>query len=75
MNPVVFNLIQINVNDFENVVDELQELCTAVQMYYRYRYSCTDTGVPLDPDAPELSEIKMTLISVPVHVELPKITK
>ena len=42
MNPVVFTLSLSNVNDFENSVDELQGLCTAV--------SCTtgtgtDTGV------------------------------
>ena len=30
MNPVVFNLTRMNVNNFENSVDELQELCTAV---------------------------------------------
>ena len=34
MNPVVFTLSRMNVNNFENSVDELQEFCTAVQMYY-----------------------------------------
>ena len=33
----------MNVNNFENSVDELQELCTAVQMYYRYRYRYRST--------------------------------
>ena len=41
MNPVVFTLIRMNVNIFENSVGELQEFCTAGQLYYRYR---TDTG-------------------------------
>eukprot|EP01043_Picozoa_sp_COSAG02_P015323 COSAG02_NODE_651_length_18910_cov_12.561639_5_plen_120_part_00 len=38
MNPVVFTLSRMYVNNFENSVDELQEFCTAVQLYYRYRY-------------------------------------
>ena len=30
MNPVEFTLIRMNVNNFENSVNELQEFCTAV---------------------------------------------
>ena len=30
MNPVVFTLTRMNVNNFENSVDELQEFCTDV---------------------------------------------
>ena len=44
MNPVVFALSRMNVNDFENSVDELQEFCTAVQLYYSTGTG-TDTGV------------------------------
>ena len=44
----------------------------AVQRYELYVQSKTsEIGYLHDPDAPELSEIKMTLISV----EFPKITK
>ena len=44
MNPVVFSVTRMNVNNFENSVDEVQELCTAVQMYYGTGTG-TDTGV------------------------------
>ena len=57
MNPVVFTLIRMNVNNFENSVDELQEFCTAVQMYYRYRYRYRSTMNPLqNPNAWRLPE-------------------
>ena len=47
----------MNVNNFENSVDELQELCTAVQMYYRYRYRYRSTMNPLqNPNAWRLPE-------------------
>ena len=47
----------MNVNNFENSVDELQELCTAVQLYYRYRYRYRSTMNPLqNPNAWRLPE-------------------
>ena len=45
MNLVVFSVSRMNVNNFENSVDELQELCTAVQMYSNTTGTGTDTGV------------------------------
>ena len=57
MNPVVFTVSRMNVNNFENSVDELQELCTAVQMYYRYGYRYRSTMNPLqNPNAWRLPE-------------------
>ena len=47
MNPVVFTLSWINVNDFENSVDELQEFCT-VQLYRCTTGTGTDTGVQFE---------------------------
>ena len=55
MNPVVFILIRIDLNNFENSVDELQEFCTDVQIQY-YRYG---TRVPVQ--IPEYNESILTL--------------
>ena len=51
MNPVVFNLSRMNVNNFENSVDELQELCL---------YSCTAV-LPVPVQIPEYNESILTL--------------
>ena len=64
MNPVVFSVIRMNVNNFENSVDELQELCTAVQMYYRYRYRYRSTMNPLqNPNAWRLPEGTVCMVT------------
>ena len=46
MNPVVFSVSRMNVNNFENSVDELQELCV---------HSCTDV-LPVPVQIPEYNE-------------------
>ena len=52
MNPVVFTLSRMNVNNFENSVDELQEFCTAV---------CHTDVLPVPVQIPEYNESILTL--------------
>ena len=51
MNPVVLSVSRMNVNNFENSVDELQELCTAV-------YTAV---LPVPVQIPEYNESILTL--------------